>query len=66
MYGGAKYPRIFSRGYNILGGTQYPVTLDNGLVGHGSLPSARLKYCNRDIRARNDVKVRNKTLFAKR
>ena len=26
MYGGAKYPRIFSRGYNILGGTKYPVT----------------------------------------
>ena len=37
------------------------ITLDSGPVGHGSLPSARLKYCNRDIRARNNVKVRTKT-----
>ena len=37
------------------------ITLDSGPVGHGSLPSARLKYCNRDIRARNDVKVKIKT-----
>ena len=43
------------------------ITLDSGPVGHGSLLSACLKYCNRDIRARNDVKVRtNKTRFAER
>ena len=38
------------------------IALDSGLEGHGSLPSARLKYCNRDIRARIDAKVRTKTL----
>ena len=37
------------------------ITLESGPVGHESLPSARLTYCNRDIRARNDVKVRTKT-----
>ena len=37
------------------------IALDSGPVGHGSLPSARLKYCNRDIIARNNVKVRTKT-----
>ena len=37
------------------------IALDNGPVGHGSLPRASLKYCKRDIRARNDVNIRTKT-----
>ena len=28
MYGGAKYPKIFSTGVQNLGGTKYPVTPD--------------------------------------
>ena len=37
------------------------IALDSGPVGHGSLPSARLKYCNNDIKPRNDVRTTNTT-----